>query len=214
MKSRKNSAKWMLFLGLPALLVLAFGCGLDRAPVAQEEEELASAPEGGVLLAFSPQAVRRAAKMAGEPVAGEEEEGGSLTQRTKVGIVGPAGGTLTVEDRSGGRNSGIIANFTVPQGALDRDCKIVMTVHGEALSEMVVEFSPGGLEFYPDATLELVLGSERIDLDIETLPLWHVHGDGTVEKANIRERRQGANGALVLIVDIPGFSRYGVYWSK
>jgi len=35
--------KWMLFLGLPALLVLASGCGLDQSPVAPEEEILVPA---------------------------------------------------------------------------------------------------------------------------------------------------------------------------
>ena len=39
MRSARKTTKWTLFLGLPALLVLAFGCGLDRAPVAQEEQD-------------------------------------------------------------------------------------------------------------------------------------------------------------------------------
>ena len=37
MRLTTKTTKWMLFLGLPALLVLAFGCGLDRAPVAQDD---------------------------------------------------------------------------------------------------------------------------------------------------------------------------------
>jgi len=224
MRFTRNSTKWMLILGLPALLVLASGCGLDRSPVSQEEEVLAPAPEGRMLLAFSPQAALRAAKKVKNAATPEDgvatatvttsvdaETSAEPTDlRTATQTIGSSGGKLTVEDCSGGKNSDILADFIVPKGALEQDAKITMTVHGEVLSEMVVEFGPAGLTFDPNARLELVLGLDLVDIDNATLQLWHIHGDGTVEEAAVEGIKVSGKRKMTLIVDIPGFSRYGV----
>jgi hypothetical protein len=196
----------MVFLGLAAFLVLAFGCGPDPSPVANEEEALAPASEGGaVLLAFSPEAAQRAAKR----VKNNKRAPGD--PRAAAATIGPAGGKLTVEDFRGGKNSEITAEFIVPRGALRKNEEITMRVDGELLSQMVVAFTRDGVEFSPNASLKLVLGKELVDLDSETLQLWHISNNGeTVEPAMVGRVHMSGKRKITVIVGIPGFSRYAL----
>ena len=214
MGSKRNTTKRFLFLGLLALLVLAFGCGLDRAPVALEREERTSNPDGWVWLSFSPEAARGVAKMAVPPA-------GRSASRTFTA----EGGELEIWDRNGeGIEDDLKVTLTVPEGGLEADETITMTVHGNTLSGMGLEFAPVGLEFLRVAQLKLELGAALVDLDLETLQAWHQHGDGITEGARIlavqmfeeqgqerREKIKLADANLVrVVVQVPGFSRYWV----
>ena len=214
MESERNSTKQGLFPGLLALLVLAFGCGLDRAPVALEREERTSNSGGWVLLSFSPEAARGAAKMVVPPK-------GRSASRTFTA----QGGELEIWNRNGeGIEDDLKVTLTVPEGGLEVEETITMTVHGNTLSGMGLEFAPAGLEFLQEAQLELELGAALVDLDLETLQAWHQHGDGTTEKAVIlavqmfeeqgqerEEKIKFADANLVrVVVQVPGFSRYRI----
>lgn len=188
MKTTEKTTKWMLFLGLPALLFLAFGCGLDQSPVAHEEQVLAS--ETG-----------RAAKIAQIP------EG-----RISSKIIGSGGDTLLVKDDNGkGTKDNLVVILKVPANALAADELITMAVYGETLADLVVEFSPGGLEFLKPAILKIRMGVTLIDAPLDqAIAVQHIYGDGTVESAKVLFYAEKDNGKIRFKVEVPGFSRYSM----
>ena len=126
------------------------------------------------------------------------------------GWVGSAGGSLRVLDIADDPRNSLIAEFTVPAGALDETRRITMTVHGEALSELVVEFEPGGLRFARSADLRLRVGFNRVDLEEEGVKVWHIFDDGSREEARVEAIRARLRATLELFVEVTGFSRYGL----
>ena len=197
MRLTTKTTKWMLFLGLPALLVLAFGCGLDRAPVAQEEETLAPA-EGVVLLAFTPEGARAAAKRLqdGRTVSALFDEQGGLLE-------------LNEDNGSGGRDD-LRVRLEAGRGALTGPVTITMTVYGQTLSTLMLEFAPGGLVFRIPAQLTVDLGWDKVDMPLADLVVWHVHDNGKVEKVPCEVYKLDVDRVRI-VTKVPGFSRYAPY---
>jgi len=193
------------FAGLAALTVLIMalagllaGCGMDHSPVAQDETTIASTPEGPMRLAFSPEAARRAAKIA--------QEGRSVSE-----VIGAEGGKLVVIDKHGpGKADNLRVRLKVLENTLVEPVPITMTVYGKYLSELVVAFEPGGLQFLEPARLRIRMGPELDDLSPgeSEITLWHIYEDGTVEETEIRGQRVTQDGYRVIRANIPGFSRY------
>ena len=195
--------KFVLFLFFPlALIVVAGGCGMDHSPVAsQDEATVTQAEDGRLLLTFSPTAAQRAGKIA------QAQEG-----RTSSKLIGAAGDTLLVKDENGrGTKDNLRVVLKVPENALAADELITMTVYGETLSDLVVEFAPGGLEFLIPAKLKLILGSKLIDAPIdEAVHVRHIHDDGTTENARVIFFTEKDNGRIRFKAEVPGFSRYSM----
>lgn len=173
-----------------ALIAFAASCGMNQSPVAQDEATVSQAEDSRMLLAFSPEAAQRAAKIV--------QEGLTSSQ-----LVGTQGGHFLIN------NGGLKVTFTVQENGLAADEQITMTVYGEMLSEVIVAFEPGGQVFLIDSQLELRLDNALVDLPLDGLQAWHIHDDGTVEPAGI-VFVDDATAKTYITLDIPGFSRYSL----
>ena len=191
-------------------LFLAIGCGVDHSPIAQDSDPLTPAEEGQAMLSFS-DGVEAAKK--------GKREATTAGPLTTSAVIGEDGGRLRVEDKGdrGGKDD-LVVTLTVPEDALDDDdgddddgdegVLITMTVYGRYLSELVVAFTPSGLEFEEDAHLHIRLGKDLVDLDLKKLKGQHTHADGSSEEVEAKGKMKG--GTANIHVKVPGFSRYGV----
>jgi len=198
MNRLKNLMCLTLLLAVVALLV---GCGADYSPVAPDETALTQAADSRLLLAFSPQASQRVAKLAQDPKA-----------RTSSELIGAKGGTVYIKDENGkGTKDNLVAILKVPADALVADELITMTVYGDKLSDLVVEFAPGGLEFLSPATLVLRLGLKLVDVSLhQAVQIKHIYHDGTVEDVEVIFAAEKRDGRIRMKVKVPGFSRYAL----
>jgi len=118
-------------------------------------------------------------------------------------LVGDQGGKLKTEF------NGISAILTVPAGALETEVLITMTLSGNMLSELEVEFGPEGQEFEIAASLELVLPNELVDMSTEEITAIRVSDDGADQEivdSSVVER--GSKTSVT--ISVPGFSRYSL----
>lgn len=185
---------------LVGLGLLGLGCGVETAP---------SGPDGSALApaAKSPVKSLNATSTSSGPTYAYY---GTSTSRTVGGWIGSAGGWLRVADDGGTPSNSLVVEFEVPAGALDQPQLITMTVCGDLLSELVVEFQPGGLRFLKDATLTLRVGMNRVDIADQPIKIWHVYSDGTVEEVLQYGIRQQGNSTLTIAIPVSGFSLYGL----
>lgn len=133
--------------------------------------------------------------------------------RTLEGLIGWAGGSLKIKDHNvnGDNTDNLVVHLDLSAGTLDSDELITMTVYGETLSDLVVAFSPAGLQFNKPAILTIRLGIQLVDGPVdESIPIHHIYSDGTVEIANFVSFSRWTNGAARFQVEVPGFSRYGL----
>ena len=199
MKVAVKLSKKMLFLGLLGLWLA--GCGTEKGPVASEQAEFSQAEDGTVFLTFTPEAARRAGKIAAIP-----EEGRSVWD-----LFTEDGGYLIVSETNGkGPKDNLIVEFEVPRGALDIPCPISMTVYGNTLSELVIAFWPGGLQFLEDAELIVTIGSELADISTDQLVVHHHYESGAVEEASITSLKNEGKARLTFVTAVPGFSRFSM----
>jgi hypothetical protein len=151
-------------------------------------------------LAFSPEAARRAAKLATVPLGG----------LTASQIFSVWGGSFTVSDLNG---SGVLddlqVTFSVPSGGLNAPLLITMTVFGNQASDLVMAFDPAGLLFLGAAELKVVLGDDKLDIPLSDLRAYHAYDNGTVVDATILAKIDG-DGTSEIRIEVPGFSRYGL----
>lgn len=175
-------------------LGLVAGCSMDRAPTAQDETQ---APKSRILVAFSPEAAQRAAKVAG-----------SALQGTVTKTIGPAGGELGVGKVDNDLMNALGTLLVVPPGGLRTEVEITMSLYGSYLSELVVEFAPGGLVFNNPAQLLIRIGKNRVDLPIQQMVILHQHEDGTVTLATFAVTE--AVKSYLIAVEVPGFSLYSL----
>lgn len=214
------SLKWLSRWGviLVATAALLGGCAVDQAPLAPEEEAQVAAPENGrFLLAFSPEAAQRAAKLTAIPADGRSAED----------WFDATGGTLVVHEANTPElTDDLLVRFWVPEGALEEgadptstnyatgdiadpdEVLITMAVFGNTLSELIVDFGPGGLLFDPNSWLSLSLGWDLVDIPAEGLVVWHIHDDGMIEQAEVVVRQ--TDSGIKIHVVVPGFSRYSM----
>ncbi len=205
------SSRKLSFAVLVSWLFLG-ACGMENAPTAGPGEEavLSQAPDGRVLLSFSPQAAQRAAKLAAIPDAGKRVSK----------VFDQTGGQFAVRDLAEEEKKSLSVTFSVPPLALAEPALITMTVYGNTLSELVIAFEPAGLDFSLPASLQIEIGRERVDLSLDQLIAWHIHGDGSAEQARIISiLRYNKDGKITdggkyefagIAVSVPGFSIYSL----
>jgi hypothetical protein len=213
-----------------ALLVFSLflaACGVENAPTA------GSGPvplDGQFLLTFSPDTAQRVAKLAAIP-----EEG-----RSDSKVFDLTGGQITIRDRAAKEKKRLITTLAVPPLAVAEPVLITMTVYGNTLSELVIAFAPEGLIFSLPASLQIEIGRKRVDLPLDQLIAWHIHGDGSAEQARILSVHLCEDGDPVdeedgeedesggdkgdkgdkddgvdcdsarILISVPGFSRYSL----
>jgi hypothetical protein len=212
------SFKWLSRWGgiWVAVVALLGGCAVDQAPLAPEEEAQVAASENSrFLLAFSPEAAQRAAKLTALPPDG----------RSVAELFDATGGTLEVSEANApGLGDDLLVRFWVPEGALAEGVdptsttsaiadpadgvQITMAVYGNALSELIVDFGPDGLLFDPNSWLSLALGWDLVDMPTEKLVVWHIHDNGMIEQAEAIV--YSTDRGLKIHVVVPGFSRYSM----
>ena len=101
------------------------------------------------------------------------------------------------------------ATFKVEKGSIDHDVQISMTVvSGSTVEDVWVQFSPWGQEFHPSATLTLVLVGKLNKEDLNYLEAFHIEGNLATEMSV--QIVQGVDGEWIIIVKVPGFSRYSL----
>lgn len=197
-----NERRFSFFpvVGALVLALLVWGCGTDSSPVAPDEPTLTQTADGRIFLAFSESAALRAAKLAEEPYS---------TNAGIAQVFGVEGGELEIEKTNGeGITDDLKVIFRTAEGALTEDVLITMAVYGETMSDLVVAFGPSGLVFLVEAELDIRLGRERVDMNLEELIVWHIHDDGLVEMATHRAKDWG--DIVRIQVDVPGFSRFSM----
>ena len=65
-------------------------------------------------------------------------------------------------------------------------------------------------EHIPETHLHFRVGTDRIDLSIETLHALHLYQDGTVDEATIVFVDLTGNANIRIWLEVPGFSRYSL----
>ena len=122
---------------------------------------------------------------------------------------------LKLQDLNGsGIYDDMYALLWVPNGAVTERVLVTMTLYGNYLSDVIVAFQPGGLEFAKDAILEVYVGRDLVDLDMATLTVWHEYEDGTIEEVTLDWVKNYGAGAVTFEALLPGFSRYGLRRSR
>ena len=131
---------------------------------------------------------------------------------TIAGNFTASGGHLTVkQDNEGEYEVGDLkVKFKVPKNAVPKNVRIDMTITGSKASDLDIVFGPSGLIFDKTCTLEITLGPEAMDLLVEDLDPYHIHGDGTPEHVDDLEIIVKENGDVKIIMSVDGFSRYGL----
>lgn len=180
--------RWTKTLPFLVLLALAAGCGSSDSPLASNQDQSEFQP-----------ALAPAAKL---PL----PTGGISVS----GLIGILGGTLTVTDYNDpGPEDDIIIDFNVDSGALTALTTITMTVLEDTTSgDLIMDFSPNGLSFSTDAEIDIRVGEDLVELDVDDITAWHEH-DNTVDDAVITSRSH-SNSIVRVKVEVPGFSRYGM----
>ena len=169
-----------------ALIVLVGGCGMDQSPVASGAEE-----EGTAL------------EPAGKKIKVKKGDKKKISMR-----IGRQGGKLVIKEDEEGNDDDLKVEFIVPKKALNEKVKITMKVHGETLDDLVIEFAPGGLVFEKPAKLKIYLGEERVSVPLEMVEIVHHYADGSSEVVPVRIKEK--KNKDVIIIRIPGFSRYSM----
>ena len=186
--------------------------------------------DGTTYVAFSPEALRAAAKRA----KGVKTKGTSSTSQTSGATYDANSGTnlaagevrtvsqwvkphgkaqLFLQDVNSSltNDDNLQVTLIVPSGAVSQRVKITMTVYGNYLSDLVIAFQPGGLVFDESATLKVGIGGALVDVDPDGLTVWHEYGDGTVEETTLTGTKIWNNLMwLDFNAEVPGFSRYGL----
>lgn len=131
--------------------------------------------------------------------------------QTASAVIGPEGGKIEIRDegsRNGSHDDQRI-RFHVPEGSLTEATLISMTVFGNTLSTLVIAFEPDNTAFDPPAKLQVHLGKDLIDIDVDGLYARHIHGSG--ESENVKVKTSGkVKKNFMFEIDIFGFSRYSL----
>ena len=122
--------------------------------------------------------------------------------------IGPDGGVIKCETR-GGPKKGASATFHVPAGALKEPVEITMELVIEADGVITVQFAPGGLVFDVLSSLEVRVSETAYPQGITSFTAQHIYADGTVVEV-ATESDKKSQTQIRVVVDVPGFSRYGL----
>ena len=215
-----------LMMGLLAIV----GCSETPSPVSSSESQLSDASSASALLRFGAGGQPAAKSMGddddddgddddgddddgdGDDVAVDDYENGFTTSA----IIGPKGGKLKIKDKGPKKDedgsklhAALSVELKIPKDALDVEEEISMRVSGYFLSELIIAFAPGGLDFAEDARLKIRLERDRVDLDAATLYGVHTTHTGETEVVLVEVEAKGS-GDVILNVRVPGFSRYSL----
>lgn len=106
------------------------------------------------------------------------------------------------------------ATFQVDPGAIAAKTLITMDVTtGYTIDDVSVKFGPSGLTFNPEATLTLVFwGGSTLseeELRLREAQGYHITEDGYISTVTQETDTQG-NAYYIIIIKVPGFSRYSL----
>ena len=200
-----------------AVAAFIYGCGQDRSPMAV-----------GDVADPMPAAKRPAGKGKNSTTETSTTESSTTeTSTTELPLYSVVDSGTFYPDRSGYLNAKMPNNygswddvrvkeaiFEVEAGALDAVYDIGMRVTtGYTLEDVLVEFAPAGLVFIKPArlTLKIWWGGDLSPEQLAVLEATaeHITADGTVTYIGFETTRQG-NAYLNIIIEVPGFSRYGL----
>lgn len=130
--------------------------------------------------------------------------------RIQGDYIGPKGGIITVGHEFGpGASDDLVVDFVVPERALDEPTRIKVTLHGDRLENLAIEFAPAGLVFNTPAELWIKIGKGRVhSSDLEDLLILHQYEDGKVEEYGVEVDEEEEK--YWLLIKVPGFSRYSM----
>jgi len=188
---------------------------MDHSPMAVSDEASRISPDSELAPAAKPGGGRGKGKTKPESESSPSTSAdlsATETRSTTATIWPNGGGMLDLDDfnDSSTLDDNLKATLVVPNRAVSEPVEITMTVHGNYLSDLVIAFKPGGLVFAKDAELRVQLGQTLVDVDVNTLQVWHEYSDGTVEKTEVTALKTYKNGWTYLTVAVSGFSRYGL----
>ena len=189
-------------LVVPTALSFLVGCGSDHAAVSPESASLIPSAGETAYLAFSPDALRRAAKVLGH---NRKEVSSKFDKK---------GGELQIlEENSHKDTDDLEVVLAIPKGGLFDKTTITMAVDGNTLEDLVVAFEPGGLEFHKPALLTLKVGTDLVGKHFKEkeIAVYHIAADGIVEEADVLAAKVVKKRYVLVEVSIPGFSRYGLW---
>ena len=206
-------------LAILAAVGLLAGCGVDPSPVATTDEVVPAAkPPAGKGKDRTAES-RTATSSTAESTTATSSTGELLVTRTATGKFYPdKAGELTVKipNNYGSWQDLRVkeAIFGVQAGALDAVYDITMTVtSGYVIEDVKVDFAPGGIVFQPPArlTIKFWWGGDLSPAELELLEAGaqHITAEGTVTDMGFETDPQG-NAYLNVIIEVPGFSRYGL----
>ena len=195
---------------LLAAATLTIGCGTENSPVSSNEDVVTNNAHGRSFITFSAEAMRRAGKMNAIPAEG----------RTVSAVFTQVGGVLQLAEPNTAASTDdnevlfqvmpnslpIVASDNFSSTDANTSVLITMTVYGNTLADMIIEFDPDGLTFDPVALLNLHLGHDLVNMALEEMVIWHIHDDGNVEEAFFTLRTDDIN--VYITIEVPGFSRY------
>ena len=141
-----------------------------------------------------------------------EDDGTSSSESlTATRLIGPEGGKIELKDRGSDARShdDLTVRFHVPEGSLDEATQITMTVHGRSLSTLQIEFGPANTQFDPPAKLQVHLGKDLVDLDVDDLRARHTDSNGKSENVKIQTAGKVKRNFSIQI-EVSSFSRYSL----
>ena len=238
MDPRKHLVKSMArIFSIVAVAAFMYGCGQDRSPLAVGDEAdlmpAAKQPagkgkDGTTDTSTSESSTSESSTTESSTTLSNTTESSTTeTSTTDLPLYSVVDSGTFYPDRSGYLNAKMPNNygswddvrvkeaiFEVEAGALDAVYDIGMRVTtGYTLDDVLVEFAPAGLVFIKPArlTLKIWWGGDLSPEQLAVLEATaeHITADGTVTYIGFETTRQG-NAYLNIIIEVPGFSRYGL----
>lgn len=204
----KTEHKRFLELVCAVALTALIGCGSEKAPLASADEnatlEQSAAP---AYISFGAPGSAKIAVV-------------KRTEKVSGWFFQDQWGSIEYSDWSWGdddTNGSIIlkrAWFAVEWGGIHEATEISMTASwGKRVKDVSIAFTPSGLDFSPPSTLEITLHGPLQD-SMFNQQVYHTDSNGHTSQLAIaeirKERNDGNNSQWVIVIKIPGFSRYSL----
>ena len=199
------------FALLCAGLFIAAACGeVDRSPLVSEPNgaDLRSSAAGepsaaAFTVGFSPD----------PPAPGALTKPSTRVRRARKEIKPEKGGQLGVAFGHNKIRHAVGVKKTklkVYKGSIKNKHTVTMTVFsGTTLEDVLVEFTPAGLDFHPPARLSILLEGELTQADLDDLKAYHTSRDGSVTEVPLKVYFED-DGTWMVVIIVPGFSYYDI----
>ena len=194
-----NSTRTLILLLALLVAVAVAGCGVDSSPLASDE---------GMVLQPAAKKVKKDKKDPSNTnqvdQTGMSEKDKVMGERRIIRNIPTKGGKITVQE------DGLKITFRISKNALSETTPIEMTIKGETVSDLEIEFGPDKLVFEELCELKVNLSGWRVDADFADLNVKHIHANGKVDQVGIVSFSIDDVGGVCLKVKVPGFSRYWI----